>query len=688
MKTNLSGRVKNTTLPDNHALLPLFEAVVNSIHSIEERGNDFSSSYIIISIIRSDQVLLPLEKDKDTEKTEIIGFKIIDNGTGFNDDNFQSFETLDSDYKIEKGCHGIGRLSWLKAFDNIKIRSIYETDEELKGRAFLFDAVAGIKALEDFQDNCTQRETVVELKDLKKAYKGHIPKTLQSIAKALLEHCLWYFARTGGCPSITIEDDSEKILLNDLYEQCMHGAVYNEEIEIENYNFSIMHIKFRSLPLDNQALYFCAGNRVITKEKLSKKIPGMQSKLQDDMGEFIYSCYISSPFLDKKVRPERIGFDIEEKIEDTEENLFERIKISFPTIRQAVYEKIQKYLAVELKKNIQNSKEIIEKFTHKVPRYRPLLNYLKDNDYMISPTIKDLELELYLHERFAKIENEILKKGHNVLAVQQGENSASYTARINKYVNTVGDLKKSDLANYLFHRKTIIELLKESLNSLSEGDKKYVKEDIIHQLIVPMNCDSNSIAMNNCNLWLIDEKLVFHDYLASDLPLKKMPITGSTEKERPDICSLELCNNSIYWNPLLVSDSKEDASSKLASLTIIEIKRPMRDDAEFGTKTDPIKQAITYLEKIRKGEVYTPKGRPINLDGKVPGYCYIICDITERIKECCRLWDLTKSGDHMGYFGYHNSSESYIEVISFDKLIANAEKRHQRFFEALGLPLR
>ncbi|WP_375696679.1 MULTISPECIES: hypothetical protein [unclassified Bartonella] len=690
MRTNLSGRVRNTSLPENHALLPLFEAVVNSIHSIEEIGNDFSSRYIIVSVIRSKQASLPL--DKDTEKlneTEIVGFKVIDNGTGFNDHNFQSFKTLDSDYKRDKGCHGIGRLLWLKAFDNIKIRSIYETDRGLKGRTFLFDAAAGIKELDEFQDNCTKRETIVELTGLNQKYKNHIPKKLQSIAKALLEHCLWYFARTGGCPFITIEDDTEKILLNDLYEQCMHGAVLNEKIKIENYNFSIMHIKFRSLPLENQALCFCAGNRAITKEKLSEKIPGMQSKLQDDIGEFIYSCYVSSLFLDERVRSERIGFDIEENVEDKQEDLFKRKKISFPIIRQAIYESIQKYLAVELKQNIQNSKEIVEKFTHKVPRYRPLLNYLTDNDYMISPKINDKKLELHLHECLARVENEILEEGYNVLAVQQGENTDSYAARINKYVNAVCDLKKSDLANYLFHRKTIIELLKESLNSLYDGGKEYIKEDVIHQLIVPMKCDSNSVAMDNCNLWLIDEKLVFHDYLASDLSLKKMSITGSMEKERPDICSLELCNNSIYWNPLLVSDSKEGLESPtLASLTIVEIKRPMRDDAKAGTETDPILQVITYLEKIRAGKVLTPKGRPINLDGKVPGYCYVVCDLTPKIKECCKRWDLTESGDHMGYFGYHKSYESYIEVISFSKLIADTEKRHQRFFKALGLPLR
>lgn len=38
--TNLHGRLRNTPLSRNHGLLPLFEAVVNSIHSIEELSDD------------------------------------------------------------------------------------------------------------------------------------------------------------------------------------------------------------------------------------------------------------------------------------------------------------------------------------------------------------------------------------------------------------------------------------------------------------------------------------------------------------------------------------------------------------------------------------------------------------------------------------------------------------------------
>ncbi|MET3559856.1 hypothetical protein ABID39_000534 [Bartonella japonica] len=565
----------------------------------------------------------------------------------------------------------LGRLLWLKAFDNIKIRSIYETDRGLKGHEFSFDVVKGIKALNDFQDNCTKRETVVELTDLKQNYKKRIPKKLQSIAKALLEHCLWYFARAGSCPSIAIKDDSEKILLNDLYEQCMHGAVFNEEIKIENYNFSIMHIKFRSLSLEGHTLSFCADNRVVTEEVLSKKIPGMHLKLQDNIGEFIYSCYVSSSFLDERVRSERIGFDIEENISD----LLEKVEISFDKIRKAVCSRIQKYLDKELKQNIQNSEKIIEKFVaEKGPRYRPVLKRLTENAYIDFPSGSDQNLELFLHKHLIELEEKALKEGRDILQVEENTTYEEYLKRVSEYVEMVNDLNRSDLIGYLCHRKAILDLLE---NALKKGDKGYAKEKVIHKLIMPMKCDSNDIFIDNCNLWLIDEKLVFHNYLASDLPLKEMSITGSIEDKRPDICALN-----VYDKSILISDEEP---MKLASLFIIEIKRPMRDDAQLGDKKDPITQVFDYLDKIREGKVQTFNGRPINNSVNIPGYCYIIYDLTPSMMKCCKNWDLRMTGDKMGYFGYHKSYEAYIEVISFDKLVDNAKKRHRLFFDKMKL---
>ena len=672
IETNLSGRLRNTSLPASHGLMPLFEAVVNSIHSIEELGSDFSSADITVSIIRSNQTSLSLKDTKSTLE-KIVGFKIVDNGSGFNDVNLKSFKTLDSDHKIYKGCRGVGRLLWLKAFDNIKIRSIYETDNGLNGREFSFDVLEGVKHLSEFQDNLIKRETVVELKDFQEKYRLAVPKTLEAISTALLEHCLWYFVRDGGCPSINVVDATDSVSLDDLYEQYMHEAAYSEDLSVGEHTFSITHIKFRASSSNTHALSFCAANRLVKEESLSNKIPGMHSKLYDDSGEFIYSCYVSSPYLDDKVRSERTGFDIEENVD----GLFEGKEISLKMIREAIFPKIKEHLTAELSKNIKDSKERVEKFVaEKAPRYRPILNRLSEDALIIDPTISNKDLDIHLHKHLSALEREILEKGHDILIPHQGENLENYYDRVRAYLEDVSDMKKSDLADYLCHRKVVIDLLEKALERDEKG--KYVTEDIIHQLIMPMGKDSNSAPTADCNLWLLDEKLAFHDYLASDKTLNSMPITGSTETKEPDICGLN-----VYDNPILMSEGN---SLPLASIVVVEIKRPMRNDAKSGEEKDPIEQALGYLKRIREGNAQTPSGRLIPNSSDIPGYCYIVCDLTQSVIDRCDMHDLTVTSDHMGYFGYKSKYKAYVEVISFDKLVDSAKKRNRAFFDKLGLP--
>ncbi|MEN8216991.1 MAG: hypothetical protein ABFS56_11600 [Pseudomonadota bacterium] len=92
MNINLAGRVQNTHLPYQSALLPLLEAIINAIHAIEES-------------------VLP-----QTHK---------------------SFQTSDSSFKRAKGAKGIGRFVWLKAFKNIEVESQFQEN----GRYFALRGV-------------------------------------------------------------------------------------------------------------------------------------------------------------------------------------------------------------------------------------------------------------------------------------------------------------------------------------------------------------------------------------------------------------------------------------------------------------------------------------------------------------------------------------------------------------------
>ena len=89
--TNISGKLRNTKLPFNKALWPLYEIISNSIHSIEEKGN-IENGLIDIEISRFGNK----EAYKEIQKVDNYSIESIivrDNGIGFTDYNYKSFLT-------------------------------------------------------------------------------------------------------------------------------------------------------------------------------------------------------------------------------------------------------------------------------------------------------------------------------------------------------------------------------------------------------------------------------------------------------------------------------------------------------------------------------------------------------------------------------------------------------------------
>jgi len=679
LETNLQGRLRNTSLPYSHGLLPLFEAVVNSIHAIEDAGLSSGSGRITVEILRDTQQVLdfesaPRKRGPDACK-DIVGFKVTDNGIGFTDPNMKSFLTLDSDYKAAKGGRGVGRLLWLKAFRRVAIESTYsDEDGALKFRRFTFTAASGVSnelCVDAHQG--TSRTTCVHLDGFGKRYREASRKTAQAIANSLFEHCLWYFVREGGAPDIVVKDDDERINLHDVYDAHMVSSADTESITIKDRQFDLTHIKLRANSSNSHVIAFCAASRLVKEENITGKIPGLYGRLRDEDGEFVYACYVTSPFLDETVRSERTDFDIMESPGE----LFAGTEISLSEIREAIIARAADHLAQYLEENKTKARERVEKFvSHKVPRYRPILSRIPEDDLAIDPDISDKDLELTLHKHLAEIEEKLLAAGHDVMNPRDGEESEEYQRRLQEYLRTAEDIKKSDLANYVSHRRVILELLEKAIQRGADG--RYAREDLIHSLIMPMRTDSNGVMPDSCNLWLLDERLAFHDYLASDETLSSMPITGSTETKEPDLLALN-----VFDNPILVSEGHK---LPLASIVVVEIKRPMRNDAAGGEEKDPIEQALGYLDRIRRGKVQTASGRPIPNSEDIPGFCYAICDITPSVKKRCEILGLTPTYDHLGYFGYNPNFKAYLEVISFDRLVNAAKERNRAFFDKLGLP--
>lgn len=578
-------------------------------------------------------------------------------------------------HKADLGCRGVGRLLWLKAFEAVSVDSNFKDDSGvLKNRSFTFTAARGLDDVLLLDAAVGARlETRVSLTGFYAEYREKTVKTAKAIANSLLEHCLWYFVRDGGAPSIRIKDDLEVINLGDVYEEYMFSSSLKESVEIKNELFELTHLKLKSSVAKQNFVAWCAASRVVEEESLAGRIPGLHGRIRSDDGDFIYACYVTSPFLDKSVRPERMAFDIEE----VGDGLFSDSELSLADIRGAVVESACKYLDGYLQEARKAGRERVESFvSQRAPRYRPILSRIDEEKLSVDPGMSDKELDVFLHKQLVEIESSLISEGHEIMNFGKGESPTRYQERLASYLDKADDIKKSDLASYVFHRKVVLDIFEKAIERGADG--KYVREDLIHELIMPMRKTSNDIHFDGCNLWLIDERLAFHNFLASDKPLSAIPITGSDETKEPDICILNTFDESI-----LVAEGRRQPP---ATLTIVEIKRPMRNDASQGEEKDPIEQSLGYLQRIRDGEAKTATGRQIPRSPDIPGFCYVICDLTPSMERRCKIHDLTRTGDGLGYFGYKASYNSYIQVISFDGIVKSAAERNRAFFDKLGLP--
>ena len=182
---SIQGRVKNFNIPQNQPLLPLFEAIVNAFHAIDERrekDHNYCNPSITIEIEREGQLSLI----DSAERNPIQSITVSDNGIGFDVNNFKSFLESDSTYKAAIGGKGVGRFSWLVAFEKATIDSIF-TDEDGNRVKRSFDFTQNSEGIDDTLVDCNEENNITRVKliNFKTNYQKNAPKQLATIATSV-----------------------------------------------------------------------------------------------------------------------------------------------------------------------------------------------------------------------------------------------------------------------------------------------------------------------------------------------------------------------------------------------------------------------------------------------------------------------------------------------------------------------
>ena len=189
-----------------------------------------------------------------------------------------------------------------------------------------------------------------------------------------------------------------------------------------------------------------------------------------------------------------------------------------------------------------------------------------------------------------------------------------------------------------------------------------------------MRTTSDDVSYEDQNLWIIDERLSYHYYLASDKPLASMPEAESESKKEPDII--------VFNRPIALNDRPENERTE--SIIIVEFKRP-GESAVKGDK-NPVDQILEYIELLKEGRAENRKGRKIEINSGTHFFGYVVCEIDANLKKVLSRRTMRETPDERGMFGYFDDHRAYIEVISYEKMLDDAMKRNRILFDKLQLP--
>jgi len=666
MNIDIQNRINNIKLGYTRCLAPVFEAIINSIHAIQEAKS--GTGTIDITLVRATEGVL----GKDWATQPITGFVIQDNGIGFTDEHFRSFQTSDTTYKAKTGGKGVGRLLWLKAFTKAEIESTFKQGSVFKKRTFDFTySPDGVEKDAVTDAEAKRPMTKVCLTGFKPKYQAKCPKSVQVLARKIIEHCLEYFVQ-DNCPKMTLHDcaDDTAIVLNDHFKTEVLVKRESQVFNLKRFPFRIDHILVNASSETEHCLHFCANLRSVKSEGVLNRIPNLQKMVLDQStGKSVtYMGYVSGQYLDERVMSERTEFDISD---DPSELFGDEIAWS-DLVRQGVGE--AKQFLKPLTEPVAKAKiEQIRTFVQtKAPEYRPVVKHCPELLDPVPAGLNDDKLDLELYKIGQVYDAQLRQRYQELLA--DGDKKATKVAerktKLEAFMQEWNEAGMSKLARHVAHRKATLAFLEQQVRL--QDTEKYALEEGVHEVIFPLRSTSDDVRPNDMNLWILDERLAYHYYLASDKKFSQVDAVEVDSEKRVDLL--------IFNNPFAFAELTAPA---YGSIVIVEFKRPERDD--YTDEENPITQVYGYVRDIKAGKVKDRQGKTITLPPSLPFYAYIVCDLTPKLKLQAENHDFTIRPDAQGYLQFNKTLGLYTEIISFAALIDHAKKKNARFFDELGL---
>ena len=407
--------------------------------------------------------------------------------------------------------------------------------------------------------------TVVSLTGLKQ--RQAFEKKLSTVARNLVERLLPYFiTQDYVCPEIVFSehDGSHGLCLNDFVNNEVSAFIQEMNVKPNSFvlsahekkeKFQVRVFKLYSPGNQKSKISLVAHRREVSGSVFQKYIPEFEDEFyeasrngkDDPERNYIIKAYVFGSYLDRNVSLERGGFEFA-----MEHELF--LGISQVTIEMDAAKVAQHAVGSDITLRQEKKRILVQSYVdQEAPWHKRILNDVDLSDMSYNPTNEEIETRLH-KEKFA---NELsIKK--DVARILSDTNFDSVKESVVEIAGKISDTSKDELIHYIALRRKILDLFGKSLEVDESGT--YSSEGFVHDIVFPRKGDTETTPFFEHNLWIMDERLTFTNYVSSDIPL------DGKNGERPDL---------LVYNRLVLFRGDNEASNPI---TIFEFKKPQRDD--------------------------------------------------------------------------------------------------------------
>ena len=477
------------------------------------------------------------------------------------------------------------------------------------------------------------------------------------------------------CPVIVLaeSDGRETICLNEWVSNEISGMI--KEIEVPDSEFTLKAFEvderfvvrlFKLYSPKNQKskISLVAHRREVSGSPIDDYVPEFSEDFYDkDVSEdsvsernYIIKAYVFGPYLDRHVSLERGGFEFQ-KERDLDHG------IGQAEIEEKSAAIAKEAVGTDVVGRQEKKRERVHTYVaEEAPWHRVLLEKIDLSGMPLNPSNEEIESRLQ-KEKFTQ-EAQIKRDVSKILASGDLE---GLEQNVKDIIEKISGTSRNDLIHYIAMRRNILDLFGKSLQW--DENHKYSSEGFVHDIIFPRKGDIFKTPFHEHNLWIIDERLNFTSYLSSDVPLDG----GKTD--RPDL---------IAYDRRVVFRGDNESSNPV---TIFEFKKPQRDDfVNKSSDEDPVEQIVRYVNNIMDGKFKTPEGMKILVAPNTPFYGFVVCDLTAKVERWLdREKDFKPMPDKQGWFSWKGNINLYIEVLSWEKVLKDAQMRNKVFFHKLGI---